>query len=219
MHKFNNFFLVLVLFLLMGFHASQQDVIRVACVGDSITFGSGIENREVNSYPAQLQKMLGPGWEVQNFGISGATMLKKGDKPYWQLDAFQQVQEFNPDVVIIKLGTNDTKPQNWKYGDQYQADYRAMVQHFKNLESQPEIWVCLPAPVFEDRFGITASVVDEEVLPAIRQMKKKEKVRLINLYRALQKKSELFPDGVHPNAEGAKIIAETIAKEIQKASR
>jgi len=218
MQKLQSFFLVLILFLLTGFYTHQEDVIRVACVGDSITYGSGIENREVNSYPAQLQKMLGPGWEVQNFGISGATMLKKGDKPYWELEAFQQAQDFNPDVVVIKLGTNDTKPQNWKYGEQYEADYRAMVQSFQRLDSQPEIWICLPAPVFEDRFGITASVVDEEVLPAIRQVKKKEKVKLINLYRALQKKPELFPDGVHPDAEGAKIIARTVAKKIQKVS-
>lgn len=217
MHKFQSFLLVLVLFVLPGFNNPQQDTIKVACVGDSITYGSGIENREENSYPAQLQKMLGQDWEVQNFGVSGATMLRNGDKPYWELDAFQQAKDFAPDVVIIKLGTNDSKPQNWKYGDQYEEDYRAMVQQFKALDSQPDIWICLPAPVFEDRFGITASVVDAEVLPAIRQVKKKENVKMINLYRALQDKPELFPDGIHPDAQGATIIAESVFKKIQKA--
>jgi lysophospholipase L1-like esterase len=218
MLQLKSFFLLISLFVLTSLKLPQQEVIRVACVGDSITFGSGINKRDQNSYPAQLQKLLGDGWQVQNFGVSGATMLKNGDKPYWELDAFQQAKDFAPDVVIIKLGTNDSKPQNWKYGSEFTADYRDMVQQFKKLGSQPDVWICLPAPVFEDRFGITATVVDDEILPAVKQVSRVEQVRLINLYRPLKKKSEMFPDGIHPDAQGARVMAETIAKKLKKAS-
>src|SRR4051812_7771397 len=86
--------------------------IKVACVGDSITFGAGIKDRDKNSYPAQLQGLLGSGYEVKNFGVSGATLLKEGDKPYWKEKAFEAAKKFEPNIVIIKLGTNDSKPQN-----------------------------------------------------------------------------------------------------------
>ncbi|HEX6984910.1 MAG TPA: GDSL-type esterase/lipase family protein, partial [Planctomycetaceae bacterium] len=76
--------------------ADQDGPIRVACVGDSITFGSGVEERERNSYPAVLGRLLGERYEVRNFGVSGATLQKRGDKPYWTLDAFKDVSAFNP---------------------------------------------------------------------------------------------------------------------------
>lgn len=218
MPKFQSFLLILLLFVLTSLNLPQHEVIRVACVGDSITYGSGIENRDKNSYPAQLQIMLGEGWDVHNLGVSGATMLKQGNKPYWELEAFQQAMQLEPDVVIIKLGTNDSKPQNWEYGEEYESDYRDMIQQFKKLDSQPDIWICLPAPVFEDRFGITASVVDNEILPIVRQVRRTEKVKMINLYRPLKNKASMFPDGIHPDAQGARVIAETIAKKLKKAA-
>ena len=85
--------------------------IRVACVGDSITYGSGVENREQNAYPAVLGRLLGERYEVRNFGVGGATLQKRGDKPYWSLDAYKDVTLFKPHIVVIKLGTNDSKPQ------------------------------------------------------------------------------------------------------------
>lgn len=105
--------------------------IKVACIGNSITYGSGIADRPRDSYPSQLARMLGEKWEVRNFGVSARTMLKKGDFPYWREEAYEQVKAFLPDVVIIKLGTNDTKPQNWKFSGEFFADFRAMVNDLK----------------------------------------------------------------------------------------
>jgi lysophospholipase L1-like esterase len=106
--------IVFCLFMSMLLTASAQNnkIIKVACIGNSITYGSGIQDREKYAYPSQLQQMLGRGWEVKNFGISGRTLLKKGDYPYRNEQAFSDAKNFNPDVVIIKLGTNDTKPWN-----------------------------------------------------------------------------------------------------------
>src|SRR5687768_14105445 len=95
----------------------KKDAVRVACVGDSITYGAGVSNRDRNCYPAVLQRLLGDGHDVRNFGVSGTTVLAKGDNPYTLQKVYQQAREFKPHVVVIALGTNDTKPQNWKHAD------------------------------------------------------------------------------------------------------
>lgn len=189
-----------------------KHTIRVACVGDSITWGSTIENRDINSYPATLGRLLGAKFNVRNFGVSGTTLLKHGDHPYWDTDAFREAQDYNPDIVIIKLGTNDSKPQNWKYKDEFMSDLRAMIVKFRYLPSQPQVWLCTPCPVYGNgQWGITPSVVVDEIVPAIQEIADECETPLIDIYGALNYHSELFPDTVHPNADGAEIIARTIA--------
>lgn len=184
---------------------------KIACVGDSITYGSGIKDRDNNSYPAQLQGILGSDYAVKNFGNSGSTMLKKGDKPYWKQKQFTKAKAFAPDIVIIKLGTNDTKPQNWKHGSEYAADYRAMIAEFAALPSKPEIYICLPVPVFKTRWGITDAVVNKDIIPALKGIAKATGATLIDLNTPFKGKEDLVPDHVHPNAGGAKIMAEVVA--------
>jgi lysophospholipase L1-like esterase len=184
--------------------------VRVACVGDSITYGSGVENREVNNYPVVLGKLLGPRFKVRNFGVGGATLLKKGDKPYWNAPEFQAVSEFQPQVILLKLGTNDSKPQNWKHGDEFADDLRALLDHFASLPSQPKIWVCLPVPVYETRWGINETTVKNEIIPAIGQVAKEKNVPTIDLHLALSDRPQFFPDKIHPNAVGAAMMAMTI---------
>jgi acyl-CoA thioesterase-1 len=188
--------------------------IRVAAIGNSITYGHGIEDREHNSYPAQLGRLLGEGYAVRNFGVSGRTMLKHGDFPYWNEQDFQEALAWEPDVVVIKLGTNDTKPQNWHYRDEFVADYEAMIDVFAALPSKPTIWICYPVPAFEERFSIRASVISEEVIPMIDQIAAHKQVSIIDLYDALDGRGDLFPDGIHPNTEGAGLIAEAVAEVI-----
>ena len=187
-----------------------QGTIRVACVGDSITYGDGIENRLKASYPAQLGRMLGDRWQVRNFGVSGATMLKQGDLPYWQQPAFKDVLAYSPHVVVIKLGTNDTKPQNWKYKDQFARDYLEMIDHFSKLPSRPRVWVCYPVPAFADRWGINEFVIKNEVIPILSQVSRKARVPIINLYQPLSGKPKYFPDDIHPDSEGAFLIAKEV---------
>lgn len=186
--------------------------VKVACIGNSITYGSGIDNRPLNSYPAQLQRMLGEKWEVRNFGVGGRTMLKKGDFPFWNEEAYVQAKAFLPDVIIIKLGTNDTKPQNWKYSGDFLADYRAMVKELKALSSHPKIYLCKPVPVYASRWGINDSIAIHGVIPAVEKLAKEENLPVIDLYSALFGKPSLFPDQIHPNAEGAGLMSKAIYK-------
>lgn len=190
--------------------------LKVACIGNSITEGDGIEDKINDSYPAQMQQLLGADYHVRNFGVGGRTLLRKGDYPYWNEPAFQEAKDFQPDIVVIKLGTNDTKPQNWKYADEFVKDYQVFIDEFQALDSKPKIYLCYPVPAFEVKWGIDNEVITKEVMPKIAEVAASKELEIIDLYQALDGKANLFPDAVHPNEAGAKIIAETVAAAIQK---
>ena len=179
--------------------------VKVACVGDSITQGAGAQG---NPYPKQLQALLGEKWKVGNFGVSGRTLMDKGDHPYMSEKAYQKALAMLPDVVIIMLGTNDTKSQNWKFKDTFFADYTKLVASFQALESKPRVYVCRPCPVpGKGNFGITEAGVQEQI-PQIDKLAKGMGLGVIDMHAALEATPELLPDRVHPNAAGAGKMAE-----------
>ena len=211
------FFLTFSVLVITGFAqpidpSKYSSQIKVACIGNSITYGSGIADRPRDSYPSQLGRMLGQKWEVRNFGVGGRTLLKKGDYPFWNEEAYAQAKAFLPDVVIIKLGTNDTKPQNWKYSGEFLSDYRTMVKELKALSSHPKIYLCKPVPAYASRWGINDSIIIHGVIPSVEKLSEEEKLPVIDLYTALSGKAALFPDQIHPNPEGAGLMAQTIYK-------
>ena len=213
--------ITLLFFLIFAAAAYPQQgksakTIKVACIGNSITFGSGIENKERDSYPAVLGRLLGDGYEVKNFGVSGRTLLKHGDFPYWKENAFLDALTFNPDIMIIMLGTNDSKPQNWKYKDEYEKDYCQLIDIFRNLSSNPKIYLCRLVPAFKINWGINDSVIVNDIIPLIEKIGKEENVDIIDLYTPFKNEGRVFPDGIHPNAEGAAMMAKEIYKAILK---
>src|SRR3954471_22367166 len=135
---------------------------RVACVGDSITAGSGLKNKGVEAYPSQLDNMLGDGWAVSNFGVSGATMLNKGDRPYTKQKAYRDALEPEPDVIVIMLGTNDSKPQNWRHKGEVAGDAKTLIAGFAALPSMPKPYIAHPVPVARELYGISDPPVKEE---------------------------------------------------------
>ena len=211
--SYNHLFLIIVAGMACAASSLSAKII-VSCVGDSITFGAAIKDRGANSYPSQLQKMLGDGYKVNNFGVNGATLLKKGDKPYWKLEAYKKALGSKPNLFIIKLGTNDTKPQNWKHKNEYKADYKKLISSFQKLDTKPRVLIAFPVPVAKDRWGINEKAVSTEVIPALREVSKETGCEIIDLYTALKDHHDLIPDGVHPNGKGASIIAEHVAKKI-----
>ncbi len=202
----------------LGVFTAVGKEIKIACIGDSITFGAGIKNRKINSYPAQLAKMLGEKYTVKNFGISGSTILKKGNKPYWKQAAYKKALNFSPNIVIIKLGTNDTKTMNWKYCKEFVNNYVEMVKSFQNLSSKPTVYICYPVPAYQERWTIHNTTIVNEITPKIDIISKKTGAKIIDLYKALSNKEILFPDKIHPNKDGAKIMAEKIHKIIKEKS-
>lgn len=195
--------------------------IRVACVGDSITAGVGTKNAKTESYPSVLQSKLGDKYEVRNFGVPSRTMLKKGNPSYWRESAFQDAQTFKPDIVIIMLGTNDSKhpsaeepkaTNNWRFKADYVRDYEEMIGLFQKANDKADIFVMQPVPAFPGRWGVNDETVHTEIGPMVAQVAKDTGAHLIDLYTPLQNQKALFPDTVHPNAAGAKLVADTVFK-------
>jgi lysophospholipase L1-like esterase len=181
--------------------SEYKEPVKVACIGDSITQGAGAEPGK--SYPAQLQGLFGDKWKVGNFGVSGRTLLKKGDHPYWIEKAYKDALAFAPDVVIIMLGTNDTKPQNWAFESEFVADYTELVKSFQALESKPRVYVCRPCPVPEPgNYGINEKNL-QEWITRVDQIAKDMNLGVIDMHQALEDKPQLLPDRVHPNTAGA----------------
>jgi lysophospholipase L1-like esterase len=204
--------------------AAGGKAIRVACVGDSITYGAGIKDRQHDSYPMVLEELLGTGWTVGNFGVSGATLLKKGDLPYFKQKAHAEALNFAPDIVVIMLGTNDSKHRgngslesgkaidNWQYKADYIPDYEELIGEFRKANPQVKVYVCLPTPCFPGRWGINNRTIHDEIIPMVRQVARDSQAGIIDLNTALTGKKNLFPDTVHPNPAGAKLMAETVYK-------
>lgn len=187
--------------------------IKVACVGNSITYGANIANREQNSYPAQLQAYLGQDYEVVNFGVNGHTLLNKGDLPYTASVQYPKSLEFNPDIVLIKLGTNDSKPQNRRYFSDFAADYKALIDSYRNLDSKPEIILLTPIRCFlPEGSEIDSAFIADRIVPAVKQTAYDNDLELINLQYIFGDRwqSHILPDMLHPSAIGAGIMAQKI---------
>ena len=193
-----------------GVLPATAQVLKVACIGDSITEGAGVDNPTVNAYPIVLGRLLGTNYQTRNFGVSGRTMLRKGDFPYWNEAAFRNATNYAPNIVTIKLGTNDSKPQNWKYKDQFGRDLSDMIDVFANLPSHPRVFVCLPVPAYGLQFDINPDIIKNEIIPIIKQVAKQKGATTVDLYTPLSGRPDLLPDLIHPNAAGAAIIASTL---------
>ncbi len=199
---------------LIGF---SQQRIKVACIGNSVTFGYGINGRHVNSYPAQLQALLGSKYEVGNFGHSGATLLRKGHNPYFKTNEFQQALDFHPDIAIIHLGLNDTDPRNWpNYRDEFAPDYAWLIDTIRRVSPGVKIFICTMTPIFSGHPRFLSGTRDwfwqiQELIPNIA---KSNHTGLINLHTSLYVRPDLFPDNLHPDKEGAGIIAHTVYEKL-----
>lgn len=196
--------------------------IRVACVGDSITYGVKIQDKFLHSYPAQLQQLLGGHYLVKNFGASGYTLQKSGNFPYWDNPAFQESGDFNPDIVLIMLGTNDTKPYNWTGTEKFLKDYKELISHYCSLDSKPQIFLMTPAAIFPESFKpanhykMQTNVADT-LSSAIKELGEQKQLPVIDVHEYTRIHPEYFLlDGVHPDSHGAELIAQLACEAIQQ---
>ncbi len=207
--------LVFLLCILLSFPAGarQKEKIKVACVGNSVTYGYLLPDPATQSYPAQLQKLLGDNYEVGNFGHSGATLLNKGHRPYMKLPEFRKAVDFKADLVVIHLGLNDTDPRNWpQHNAEFITDYRALIDSFRTANPNAKVWICEMTPIFHDHRRFESGTRDWHKLiqQHIRQIAATAGTGLIDLHTPLHKHPNLFPDALHPNTEGAGILAKTV---------
>lgn len=201
---------------LAALKAPKADAVRVACIGNSITDGMGIEMASSRGYPAVLQQLLGDGYHVKNFGVSARTLLNKGDYPYMREEAWHDALTFCPDVVVIKLGTNDSKTANWAHGDEFARDLQQMVDSLRTLPTHPRILLCSPIPA-ASTWTIQNSVIVNAITPILRKSAKKNKLIFVDLHAAFTNADgkQMQRDGIHPTAEGAAQLAGIIAPYIR----
>ena len=184
--------------------------VRVACVGNSITYGYGTANPLTDSYPAQLQILLGEDYEVGNFGLSGATLLTRGHKPYVHTDVFRRALAFRPDIVVIHLGVNDTDPRDWPhFRDDFIPDYIALIDSFRVAHPSCRIFLALLSPlgVHHPRFESGTRDWQSDIQAAIAQVARHNGVELIDFHTLLYAYPHLIRDSVHPDKEGLGMMA------------
>jgi lysophospholipase L1-like esterase len=215
MKKLYSIFLQIVVFTYALF--SQDYHVRIGFVGNSITYGAGLPDPANQSYPAQLKAMLqekyGDTCIVVNYGISSRTMLKQGDYPFWNDKQFTDCWLFAPEILFICLGTNDTKPQNWDlHGNEYYDDYKSMIDTFRLRNPFTKFIVCYPPPAYDIVWGIRDSVLVHGVMPAIDSIVDYSGAVLVDFYHSLIDSVYLFPDKIHPDIKGSKVMAEIAFK-------
>lgn len=219
-------FIVLIALNHFGFIESYHPMkkakdgqIKVACVGDSITYGCTVKNRSKNNYPAVLGRMLGDKYCVNNFGYTNRTAIKDADYPYTKETLYQQSLDFKPDVVVIMLGSNDTKKNNWNK-EKFTKDYCEILDSYLNSASKPEVYLLVPTPFFEIRgkvmWQLRKDIMIHEVYPAIKKIASDKSIHLIDMSKSFENRRELFSDGVHPNSKGSKKFAEIVFESIKQ---
>jgi lysophospholipase L1-like esterase len=183
---------------------ARSEALHVACVGDCLTQSSG--------YPAYLWNLLGTThYTVGNFGVGSTTVLLNTDTPYMNTSAFKSALDFNPDIVVIMLGTNDAQPNLKEYNASFVGDYVTLIKAFQALKSNPQIWVVLPPPIFSDQSGkLDPDYFSSFLISSISQAASETHVQVIDVYSALANYSSYFPDGEHPNMAAAKLMADAI---------
>jgi lysophospholipase L1-like esterase len=192
---------------------------RVACIGDSITWGFTLLNPWKQSYPALLQEKLGAGYEVRNFGYNDASARFDADTPYVKKKVYRESLEWNPDIVLIMLGSNDTKKRNWDPGI-FRRDYEALVRSYMELPSRPRVILIAPIQLFlvggVALMGLYPDTLEEGVRPAIRlaAIELGLGLELVDL-KDLFTDRQYMIDGVHPQRKGASMLADAIYSAIK----
>ncbi len=203
--------------LLAALLLQAREPVRVACIGNSITFGYLLPDPATESYPSQLQEMLGEGYTVGNFGRSGATLLRHGHRPYVAQPEWRGALDFRPDIAVIHLGVNDTDPRNWPhYGDEFIGDYLAIIDTLR--QQNPDVRIILanltPLGAQHYRFRSGTRQWRDEIRRTIPQVALAAGAELIDFDTPLRHRQNLMPDGIHPDKEGTGLLARTVCRAI-----
>lgn len=203
---------------------AKEGQIKVACVGDSVTYGHGIKNWPKNNYPALLGGMLGEKYNVGQFGESGLTVHPDGDQPYPQSEVHSLSVAYEADILVFMLGSNDSKPGNWKGADEFKEKYLSLLDSYLQSEKQPHVYLCTPATAYFPK-GVTEGLTNYDIQPAVieeiveivLEVASERGYEIIDINTLTENRRDLFGiDNVHPNNEGAKAIATAVYEAITK---
>jgi Lysophospholipase L1 and related esterases len=186
----------------MFFQWQSVDQVKVACVGDSITISS--------QYPLDLWASLGPGYIVGDFGVGGAAVAQSTGMGYLHLPAIEVAKQFQPDIVVIMLGTNDAYTYLTENSTEFISDYLTIIGEFESLAKKPVIYLVAPIPIYSNSVSLSDEILVQRVIPNIEQVAAQTGLQVIDAHTPLQNHPELYLDGIHPTADGAKVLADVI---------
>ncbi len=207
-----------------GFSGQYQDSeprtgqVRVACVGDSITYGHGIYNWPEENYPRLLGNLLGENYHVRNFGVCGRCVQDASDQPYRETERYGQSLAYGADIVVFMMGTNDSKPENWRGAAAFRQSVLLLLDSYLTGKKRPHIYLCVPATAFFaegfsetiTRFDVQPGIV-EHIADIIREIGEERGYPLIDIHALTGNHPEWFAaDSVHPDNDGAAAIAQKI---------
>ncbi len=199
----------------------KENQIKIACVGDSITYGFGVKNWSENNYPKLLQDMLGDKYHVANFGFSGSCIGKFTDFPYMKTNQYLKSLEYDPDILIFMLGSNDSKPFNWAGKEQFKEEYLTLLDTYIK-EKAIKVYLCTVSRAFfrgkrisgMTNYGIQPKII-EEIVEVIKEVASEKEYELIDINKlTFDNRIWFIKDNVHPNNEGIKAIAKEIYEKI-----
>ena len=186
---------------------------RVACIGDSITYGAYLTSRDTRSYPARLQQLLGPRWVVGNFGAPDQAVGPWTTRAVTRHPSWRAAQEFQPDVVVLLLGTNDGQTRHWRSDDaflQAAGDLVRAIHRWRRSRPEagpPHVLIALPPPVFEARYEIQPQLVRNHVVLRWCELAAHHQWDVVDTHTPWVNRRERFPDGVHLDEAGALALA------------
>ena len=213
--------IVLIIVLLVIISATIKiPKIRIVCLGDSITKGYMVSKED--NWVSLLGDNLGDDYKTINYGLTSRTLLSTGDYPYMNENKAKRFWNKKEDIVIIMLGTNDTKSINWDY-NRFEKEYKELIDRLLKEKPNEKIYIMIPPKIFTDDISIDRpnnDNLEDGVIPIINELKDEYKeIKVIDLYTITNDHSELFIDGIHPNEEGHKVIANEIYKVIERGEK
>jgi lysophospholipase L1-like esterase/pimeloyl-ACP methyl ester carboxylesterase len=188
-----------------------QKKVNIACVGNGVTYGIGVENREKNNFPQQLQYLLGVNYKVEIFGVVNAPVLNSGINGYSKTAAFKKSHDFNPNIVFIELGLDEIKAADSSIISNITSTLDNFIQSYANLSSRPRIVLLLPLPIFlKDSSLFNNEFIKNKIIPKIQKLAYEKNLELLDLFSMFIDREDLFLDKVHPSSLGGTLISKRL---------
>lgn len=189
--------------------------VRIAAVGDSNTYGAGalLQGRKRRSYPAQLEQLLGDGYQVLNYGVNRCTLQQEGDWPYDATPFAEESLRARADVVLIMLGSDDARGDNWNPA-RYESQLADFALRYRSRGAT--VFLLTPPVAYENRGGVSARTIEEEVAPIVRRVASALNVELIDVFEITARSTTSHPDGIHLDARASGIVAEAVAEALRE---
>lgn len=186
----------------------------IACVGDSITYGAGVQDPDTHAWPALLKERLGDDAVVYNLGVNGRTLLSTGELPYTSEPQYEQSLGLQYASYLIMLGTNDANAPDFD-AEAFRDGARQFLQRYVDHAGATHVVVMLPPKVFvtDEATASSHASLDKNIqaeLPIIQEVADELGIATIDLYHFTEGHPEWFADGIHPNEEGNRQLADYI---------